>query len=86
MRCEVCCRYGSYSLPVVHAAPVVVAAAPAPAIRLEYFNLTGLAEVRPPCRNVCVLIPPVLRQAARILLVVGGKRFEGSAPRLLFAV
>lgn len=51
-------KYGSYPVPVAHAAPVVVAAAPAPAIRLEYFNLTGLAEV------------------ARILLVVGGKRFE----------
>lgn len=46
-----------YSAPRVVAAPAPVAAPAAP-IRLEYFNLTGLAEV------------------SRILLVIGGKRFE----------
>jgi len=61
-------KYGSYGVPVAYAAPVAAAplaaatsasmvATPA-AIRLEYFNLTGLAEV------------------PRILLTVGGKRFE----------
>ncbi len=48
------CRYGSYSVPVVYAAPVVVA--PAPAIKLEYFNLTGLAEVRLQPKRICKYI------------------------------